>query len=76
MDITVDGKTYTVEHFFSATRAIINFDGLYVLVDKYPDGTWELSGEPARENEKPILNALVAPMLDKSILKVIPPDEQ
>lgn len=71
MNIVLDGTSYEIAHSFSSTRAIINYEGLYVFVDQASDGTWELSGLPAREHEKPILNALVAPMNDKTDVKVI-----
>jgi len=73
MDVVTltDGKTYMVAHAFDSARALINFDGLYVFVDKAEDGTWDLSGEPARPDEKPILNALLAPTNDKTVVTVI-----
>lgn len=74
MKVTVEGKEYTVAHQFSADRCLIDFEGVYVFCDRYSDGVWELSGEPAREHEKPVLAALVAPMLDKTDVKVTPPD--
>lgn len=65
LKIAGDPKFYDVVHAFGDNRAIINYDGLYVLVDRV-GGTdqFELSGEPARESEKPILNALVATIKD------------
>jgi hypothetical protein len=72
--VTVDGKTYGVAHAFSDVRAIIDFDGLFVFVDRNPDGTWDLSGVPARQDEKPVLAELVAPMRDQSVVKVTPPE--
>ena len=70
MKITLmDGKEYEVAHAFSPTRAIINYDGLFALVDQM-GGQWDLSGEPARDDEKPILTALLAPTMDQSILTV------
>lgn len=75
MKANVDGKSYEIAHFFSNTRAIIDFDGAFVLVDRVQNDDWELSGEPARQDEKPILAAFLAPMMDKTILKVTPPDE-
>lgn len=57
---TIDGTSYRIEHKFSDRRAIVNFGGAYVLADRVDLYKWELSGEPAREDEKPILNALVA----------------
>ena len=71
MSITIDGKDYEVAHSFSPERAIVNYDGLYVLVDRNADGSWALSGEPARDDEKPVLEALTAPMNDQSILNVL-----
>lgn len=55
-----DGNSYEVAHDFHNGRAIIIYEGLYVLVDQIQDGRFELSGEPARDSEKPVLNALVA----------------
>lgn len=54
-----DGKEYQVAHAFGPDRAIIVYDGLFVLVDRISTGDYELSGEPARAEEAPILNALV-----------------
>lgn len=71
MKLVVEGQEYEVAHSFNESRALINFDGLYTFVDRAPDGTWELSGLPARPDEKPILDALIAPMKDKSIVTVI-----
>ncbi len=75
MKITlVDGKEYEVAHAFSPTRALINMDGLYVFADQVA-GQWDLSGEPASEDEQPVLAALLAPTMDQSVLTVIPPEE-
>jgi hypothetical protein len=66
LKIAGDPKFYDVVHTFGDNRAIINYDGLFVLVDRVA-GTdqFELSGEPARgENEKPVLDALVATIKD------------
>lgn len=73
--ITVDGQTYRVAHSFSDSRVIIDMDGLFAFADKNPSGTWDLSGEPAHGDEKTVLNGLIAPMLDKSILTITPPEE-
>lgn len=65
MKVSVDGKEHDVVHSFGERRAIINFDGAYVFVDRAFDGVWELSGEPARDGEeKQVLNKLIAPHLD------------
>jgi hypothetical protein len=70
MKITLtDGQEYEVAHTFSPSRAIISYDGLYVLVDQV-DGAWDLSGEPARPEEKPVLETLLAPMMDQSIVTI------
>jgi hypothetical protein len=60
--LRIAGKMYTLVHDFGMGRAIVDFDGAFVLVDALPNGDWELSGEPAREDEKPALNKLVATM--------------
>lgn len=70
MTITLDGQDYEVAHKFSESRVLVNYCGLYTFADKATDGTWELSGEPARQDEKPVLEALLAPTLDQSILTV------
>jgi len=75
MAVNIDGKSYEVLHYFSNKRAIVDYDGAYVLADHVQNEDWELSGLPARDNEKPILAALLAPMMDRTILKVTPPDE-
>lgn len=75
MNIQVDGQSYKVEHLFGDARALINYEGLYVFVDKRDDGVWELSGVPAREDEKPVLKALTDPMNDKTVITVTKPDE-
>lgn len=54
-----DGKEYQVAHAFGPDRAIIVYEGLFVLVDRVSAEEYELSGEPARAGEAPILNALV-----------------
>ena len=72
--ITVDGKQYSVAHRFGPTRCLVSYDGLYVFVDQAPDGTWDLSGQPATPEEMPILEALNAPLNDKSVVTVTPPD--
>lgn len=55
-----DGKVYQVAHHFSKDRAIIHWEGLFVLVDRVDEEHYELSGEPARPHEKPMLDAFVA----------------
>lgn len=69
MKITLDtGEECELVRQFTDTRAIILFNDAYVLVDRVDADTWELSGEPARENEKPTLAALVAAMKDEVIV--------
>ena len=75
MKVKVDDKEYEVARLFSPERAIIEYEGLFVLVDKSVDDTWELSGEPARGDEKDALQELIAPMKDRTIVTVTPPDE-
>ena len=67
MKIKLDtGDACEVIHEFGPSRAIVVFGGAYVLVDRVDADTYELSGEPARENEKPILKALVDAMKDST----------
>lgn len=75
MKISIDNKYYEVKHQFSDNRCLIDFDGLFVFADRYEHG-WELSGVPAREDEVDILNNLLKPTLNKTFVKVIPPEEQ
>jgi hypothetical protein len=73
--IIVEGQTYKIAHTFSDSRVIIDMGGVFAFADKNPSGTWDLSGLPARESEKSVLNDLLAPTLDQSILTVTPPEE-
>ena len=71
--VLVSGRTYNIAHAFGPSRVIIDYEGVFVFVDQNSDGTWDLSGIPASENEKPFLVALVGP--DKLIVTVTPPEE-
>lgn len=75
MNITIDGKSYEVAHQFNENRVLINYDGLYVFADRNMFGNWDLSGLPAREDEKPILKAFLEPTLDKTVVTVTKEDE-
>ena len=57
--LTFDGRSYEVLHQFDEVRAIIQFDGAIVFVDRNPLGAWELSGTPARPHEQDIFRSLV-----------------
>lgn len=58
--ITLDsGETCDVIHEFRADRLIVDYDGLFILVDLVL-GAWVMSGHPATAEEKPVLNSLVA----------------
>ncbi len=58
--IRVGEDMMQVVHRFSDMRAIVNMEGVYVLVDRVSPTEWELSGEPARPGtELETLNALV-----------------
>ena len=59
-----DGNDYEVAYEFESGRKIIVYAGLYVLVDPVENGEYELSGEPARVDELPILNQLVSTIKD------------
>lgn len=56
-----NGDRYEAAHVFAGeTRAIINYEGVFVMVDRFSPSEWELSGEPARPGvELKTLNALV-----------------
>jgi hypothetical protein len=58
-----EDRAYEVEHWFSADRALVRFDGTYALVDRVVGedaNSFELSGQPASLSEQEILNPLVA----------------
>lgn len=67
--ITLDtGDTCRVVHRFSADRLLVDYDGLFVLVDRVL-GAWILSGRPATAEEREVLNPLIQDMKDS--VKVI-----
>lgn len=68
--VNVDGKDYEVVHSFSENRCLVNYDGLFVLVDQNSMGEWDLSGEPANAEEKVVIADATASMNDVSILKI------
>jgi hypothetical protein len=73
--ITISGKTYEVAHTFTDSRAVIDYDlGAFVLVDKAPDGTWDLSGQPASPEEEVVVKALNAPTNDVTVTTVTKDD--
>ncbi len=57
--VTVDGVEYELVYDFGLGRGIINMEGIFVLVDRVDDTLWELSGNPARDHEKPILQKFI-----------------
>ena len=69
MQIMLDGKNYTVVNQLRPDRAIIDYDGLFVLAD-LTGGSWDLSGVPASPDEEKILKDLCAPTNDKTIVTV------
>jgi len=58
--VLVEGTPRELIHAFGNGRAIVDYFDAFVMMDELSDGTFELSGEPAREDEKPVLNKLVA----------------
>ena len=67
--VTVEGKPYPVVNQIRDDRAIINFDGLFVLVD-LTSGNWELSGQTASLEEGKLIQELCAPTNDKTVVTV------
>lgn len=65
----VDGSEYPVLHTFSATRVLIDM-GVPAFADRNTDGSWSLSGEPARPDEMVVLKALTDPTNDQTIVTV------
>lgn len=71
MTITLpDGKSYDVARSFGDARAIINYEGLFVLVDKDATGQWDLSQKPADGLEKSVLVELTADMTDVTVTTI------
>lgn len=59
-EIAIDNKYYQVKHVFTPERVIIDYDGLFAFADLL-NGTWDLSGVPARTaDEKRVLAQLTA----------------
>lgn len=56
--ITLDGHGYEVLHRFREERVLIRYDGAVVFADCNAS-VWELSGVPAREDEKAIFRKFV-----------------
>lgn len=73
--IIIDRASYEVEHWFSNARVIIAYQGGHVLADRRGDGGWDLSGEPARGEEKDVLAKLLGPTMDTTVVTVTPPQE-
>lgn len=67
--LLVDGTAYEVLHTFSATRVLIDM-GVPAFADRNHDGSWSLSGEPARPDEMVVLKALTDPTNDQTIVTV------
>jgi hypothetical protein len=59
--LTVEGKQYKQIYRHRPNRAIIDFDGVYVLVDLLGEN-WELSGVPGDVIERQIISDLSLPM--------------
>lgn len=57
--VTVEGREYELVHNFGLNRGIINLDGAFALVDRVGAAQWELSGNPATDDEKPVLQNFV-----------------
>lgn len=74
--VKISGIDYEVAHFFSDVRALVKYEGLFVLADKVEStDDWELSGETARPEEKHIIAELTAPMEDQSIVTIVKGEE-
>lgn len=71
--IPMEGKSYKVVHEFRPDRLLIDYDGLFVIVE-LQGGEWDFSGEPANAKEREVLAKFTAPMNDKSVVKVIKDD--
>lgn len=63
-----------VEKFFGEARAIVAYEDAHVLADLV-DGKWELSGEPASDEEAAVLKELIGPM-DTTEVVVTPPSDE
>ena len=70
MSITIKDKEYQLAASLGDSRAFINYEGLFVLVDKDAGGTWDLSGQPASPEEEVILKKLTELMNDTTLVTV------
>jgi hypothetical protein len=68
--VFVDGADRAVRHWFGPSRAIVDYEGVFIFVDRNPDGTWDLSAIPTRADEHEVLDALIKDTLDKTVVKV------
>lgn len=61
MKVTIDGEECELVREYDGLRGIVNYRGIYIMVDRLQDGGWDLSGEPARPGQElDDLNALAA----------------
>jgi len=61
-----------VAHRFTDTRAIVLFDGLYLMADRLSLDEWELSSEPARPGAELLtLNTLIARLVQEGTIVTV-----
>lgn len=75
--VKIGQDVYGVCHAFSDVRVIINYEGAYVLADFVVSSfgkSWELSGEPANPEERAMLEELVQPFEDTTVVTVEAPE--
>ena len=75
IEVEIDGARYEVVHQFNESRVIVSYQGAFVFADQAADGVWELSGIPAREDEKAVLKSFTDPMNDVTVVTVTKPQE-
>ena len=68
--LIIDGKAYRIVKSLTDNRAIVDYDGLFVFVEKIFDGSWQLSGDTETEEERVMIKELCAPTNDKTIVTV------
>lgn len=69
MTVNIDGAEYAVLCLLTGTRVIIDYGGAVVLADCV-GGSWDLSGDPATPDEQKIIDRILAPEMDTTVVTV------
>ena len=69
MTIDINGSSCAILYNISPSRAIIDYGGGVVLADCI-GGRWELSGDPTTDEERKIVNSILAPEMDTTLVTI------